>query len=402
MLTYNRVVAAMREGGFPLLLRKIRMRLITGYDKNFFAHSMPKGFPIGELGIETFVVNEKDVATAKRILVAYRRASTDEKQYTPRRQYADAWDNNRDVYHDDLLKILRSDDPRRLAEHLSNMHQEKSTYGISGNVTEFRRMQSSSYLRKKEVAVIKDVLVSFAEALDIMPYETVVPYVIKKNIYIDSNLLVAEIEDRLGIKITPPRVEGGLFKLNLKGGALDFRDLWSLYAVWGIREAVTKDAHIGEIGGGLGKAAVYANRFGFRDYSIFDLPVMNVMTAWYLIKALPDTYVVLYGELDQENAIHILPYWEFANKKFDLVINQDSFPEMGKEIVRQYLYDIKQNSKYFLSINHEHQAPLFLGADHNNLLIPKIIKEVGGFRRAYRFPCWIRKGYVEELYEITQ
>src|SRR3989344_4004540 len=113
MLTYNRVVAAMREGGFRLLLRKIRMRLITGYDKNFFAHSMPKGFPIGELGVETFVVDEKDVAIAKRILTAYRKVSTDEKQHTLQKPYIDAWDNNRDVYHDDILKILRSDDPRR-------------------------------------------------------------------------------------------------------------------------------------------------------------------------------------------------------------------------------------------------------------------------------------------------
>src|SRR3989344_7298168 len=99
MLTYDRVVAAMQEGGFPLLLRKIRMRLITGYDKNFFAHSMPKGFPIGELGIEVFVVNEKDVAIAERILNAYHKAFADEKKYQQHKSYTDVWDNNRDVYH---------------------------------------------------------------------------------------------------------------------------------------------------------------------------------------------------------------------------------------------------------------------------------------------------------------
>jgi len=69
--------------------------------------------------------------------------------------------------------------------------------------------------------------------------------------------------------------------------------------------------------------------------------------------------------------------------------------------IEKYLYDIKQNSKYLLSINHEHQAPLFPGASHNNLLVPEIVKRVGGFKRAYRSLCWIRKGYVEELYEIA-
>ncbi|MBU2101230.1 putative sugar O-methyltransferase [Patescibacteria group bacterium] len=400
MLTYQKIIDAIREGGFRLLFQKIRIHLIAGHDQNFFFHSMPKGFPKGELEIKTFFVGDEDVALAKRVLIAYRKALEDEKKYVLEKVYNDAWDNNRSVYHDDLLKILDSGDPNGLADYLVNMHQRKSTYGISGNAGEFRRISSSSYLKKKGVAMLKDFLASFAEAVGILPYEAVVPYVEKKNIYVDPDLLVAGIEGHLGIKIIPPNVEGGLFKLSLKKGGVDFRDLWALYAAWRVSEIVGKDAHIGEIGGGLGKVAFYAHRFGFKEYSLFDLPIMNVMTAWHLIKALPDTHIVLYGESGSKEAIRVLPYWEFANRKFDLVLNQDSFPEMSRKIVKKYLCDIKQNSKYFMSINQEHQAPLFPGADNKNLLVYEMVKEVEGFKRVSRFPCWVRKGYVEEFYEI--
>ncbi len=383
----------------PLLLMKVFKRFFVRYDRNLFFHPMPEGFPYGKLSVSIFNTSERDRAVAERILGAFRRASSDEEKYAPQKAYPDAWDDNRKTYHSELLKILLDEDSQSLADYLSNMHRWKSTYGVSGNVAEYRSLRKSSYLRRREAALIKDILVSLAEALDILPYETVIPYVAKKNIYADPDWLVEKIEKKLSIKIAPPEVDGGLFKLELRSGLFEFRDLQSLYAAWRISSIVGSETPVGEIGGGLGKVAVYAHRFGFRDYSLFDLPVMNVMTAWHLIKALPDAKLVLYGEPDEGKAIRILPYWEFGNKKHGLVFNQDSFPEMGKEVVEDYLNKVKRCSKYLLSINHEHQARLFSGTEHRSLVIPKIIREMGGFGRTYRFPSWLRKGYVEEQYE---
>jgi len=400
MRLYKQIKATIEEGGFSLLFRKIWQRSIVGYDDNFFLHPMPKGLPSGDLKLVKFTVGHEHVALAERILRAYRKASVDEKRHIPEKTYDDAWDDNRKTYHDKLLKILDSGDSKALANYLSDMYRRKSTYGISASKEEFERIESSSNLRKRYYAMLKDHLTAFAEAVGFLPYETAIPYVAKKNIYTDPDTLVAGIEDKLGIKIVPPQVDGGLYELGLEEGGLAFRDLWCLCAAWRVSEVVGKDAPIGEIGAGLGKAALYAYRFGFRDYSLFDLPIMNVMSAWYLGTALPDVRVALYGESDSEAVIRILPYWEFANKKFDLVLNQDSFPEINREIVEQYLRDIKRSS-YLLSINHEHQAPLFPGADNNNLLVPEVVKEIGGFERISRFPCWIRKGYVEELYKVV-
>ena len=264
-------------------------------------------------------------------------------------------------------------------------------------------MVSSQSLRNRRGALIKDIIVSFAEALGILPYETIVPYVAKKNIYTDPDWLVSEIERKISIKIAPPEIDGGLFKLALKEGSFDERDLWSLYAAWRINCLAQKNSPIAEIGAGMGKVAMYAERFHFEDYSIFDLPLMNVIQAWYLIKSLPNKKITLYGETEEsQNSVKIMPYWEFENrdKKYYLVLNQDSFPEINRGVVETYLNKIKKSSKYFLSINHEHQAHLFSGSENRNLVVPNIVEGVGGFEKIYRFPFWLRKGYAEEFYKV--
>ncbi len=225
-----------------------------------------------------------------------------------------------------------------------------------------------------------------------------------KKIYEDSDRLANEIERRIGIKIFPPEIDGGLFKLVLKNGSFDERDLWSLYAAWRINCLAEKNSAIAEIGAGMGKVAMFTNRFHFENYSIFDLPLMNVIQGWYLIEALPDKKITLYGEAEKsQNTVKIMPYWEFEkrDKKYNLVLNQDSFPEINRNVVEAYLNNIKKCAKYFLSINHEHQAPLFSGSENRNLVVPNIVEGVGGFERIYRFPFWLRKGYAEELYKIN-
>ncbi len=81
-----------------------------------------------------------------------------------------------------MFEILSAGDPRRVVDYLSNMHKHKATYGVSGNSEDYDRMIANPNLRKKRGALIKDILVSFAEALAIVPYEAIVPYVAKKNI----------------------------------------------------------------------------------------------------------------------------------------------------------------------------------------------------------------------------
>jgi hypothetical protein len=161
-----------------------------------------------------------------------------------------------------------------------------------------------------------------------------------------------------------------------------------------------------EIGAGSGRVAYWSYRLGFRSYAIFDLPHINVVQGYYLLRSLPDARIALYGESDRihmPNRITILPDFcvhEMEADQFDLVLNQDSFPEINRDSVSEYLVWIKKASRqFFYSINHENRPPS-AGGDLQ-LNIPELIGEVGGYRRVSRVPYWLRKGYVEELYTIT-
>lgn len=251
-------------------------------------------------------------------------------------------------------------------------------------------------------------MVSFAEALGALLYENSGQETFGKNIYIDSGRLTEEIKNKIGIELAPPDIDGGMFKLKMGNGYFTSRDVMNLYAAWRMRQLVNPGgASLCEIGAGVGSVALYASRLNFLDYSIFDLPRMNVIQAWYLIKALPEREVVLYGESARsKNAIKILPWWEFIKverKEYDLTLNKDGFPEIDKSIVMDYLEAIKKNTKrYFLSINHERGDALIPGQTKKlHLIVSRVVKESGGFRQIYRFPQPLQEGYVEELYEIS-
>ena len=77
---------------------------------------------------------------------------------------------------------------------------------------------------------------------------------------------------------------------------------------------------------------------------------------------------------------------------------EDSMPEMGDAVCRRYLERIREKSKLFLSLNHEAQTPLPSGDHHS--VVRALVGQIGGFAPQYRFPWWIRNGYVEELFAI--
>ena len=84
---------------------------------------------------------------------------------------------------------------------------------------------------------------------------------------------------------------------------------------------------------------------------------------------------------------------------FTLALNQDSFPEIDETLVREYLAEIRRTTTtYFLSINHEVEHAKTNEARHLN--VSTLLGRDAGFRRLYRMPYWLRRGYVEELYGI--
>jgi hypothetical protein len=85
----------------------------------------------------------------------------------------------------------------------------------------------------------------------------------------------------------------------------------------------------------------------------------------------------------------VLPYFstdDIGPNQFDLILNQDSFPEINREAVLRYLAWIKEASRQlFYSINHE-SRPRYVSGDRNYGLDAKLIPpitEVGAGRCGY-------------------
>jgi hypothetical protein len=56
--------------------------------------------------------------------------------------------------------------------------------------------------------------------------------------------------------------------------------LWAIQAIYQayrLVEVAGRDARVVEIGDGMGRTALYAHTLGIRNYTIFDLPLTNVM-----------------------------------------------------------------------------------------------------------------------------
>src|SRR5262249_46915772 len=147
---------------------------------------------------------------------------------------------------------------------------------------------------------------------------------------------------------------------------------------------------------------LYLHRFGRSDYTLYDLPIVNAVSAYFLIGALGDEAVCLEGEPARPNMVKIKTGESCRrepDKAFTLALNQDSFPEIDETVVRDYLREIRRTTtKYFLSINHEVEHAKTVGANHLN--VSTLLSGEAGFQRFYRMPYWLRRGYVEELYAI--
>jgi hypothetical protein len=88
------------------------------------------------------------------------------------------------------------------------------------------------------------------------------------------------------------------------------------------------------------------------------------------------------------------------NFDFDICLNQDSFPELPIVSVLEYLQRIPEVTKsYFFHINQEGGAITYENLPQLN--IHKMVAEMSNYKLLYRYPNWIRKGYVEELYSIV-
>jgi hypothetical protein len=346
-----------------------------------------------------------DITIAERLLIAYQLSEKDAGQRP--NEYKDVWSHIQ-IHQPTFFSALEKRDPVFLAHYLCNMSRHDATHGIGQGYTEYLKIKLNPLYRRNVSLYTKDKLVSLAEAVGAIPCENPEQGAWGKNIALPIDELVNAVEQVIGMNITPPAIDGGLLKIIGTFSKFSERDLNAIYTAWSLSNILREypDKAICEIGAGIGRAAYWSCRFGVNLYAIIDLPHINVIQGYYLLKSCPpDTSIRLYGESageeQQNRKIVILPphcIEKFPSKQFDLVLNQDSFPEIHADIVRKYLIHIKRISRRFLSINHE-SCPQ--GTEvFTQIRVQNIIEEVGGYDRLWRMPYWLRRGYVIELYGV--
>lgn len=195
----------------------------------------------------------------------------------------------------------------------------------------------------------------------------------------------------IGIELDFPNPFPDEFGIETTRGIVSYRAVNAIYQAFRIKQLSKQFGdRVLEIGAGLGRTAYYAKKMGIGSYSIIDLPMTNLAQANFLGRALSEKAVALFGEEASADQVRILPVSEAAKfGPFDILVNVDSLTEMGLQTATAYAEMFIKNGKVFWSVNHEAN--------------PFTVSDIPGLknRRIGRFPYWLRRGYVEEIFRSS-
>lgn len=342
------------------------------------------------------------VAASRRLIAAYKHTMSQRRPllYT---EGDDLWTGLAENFGR-MLSLVHAEDAEQLSRYLVDFGREYTwfggvTTGLDGytywNLDE--RFVAASYF---------DKLICLGEALGVLSVESPEQGTEGKwgqNALLNPSDIVDAIEAAIGIQIVPPPGPVHVAGLSTRAGLLHYRHINAVYFATRIRDCTAVDDRICEFGGGLGLTAFYLQKLGRKDITLFDLPAVNILSGHFLIGTLGHDAVCLEGEAPRREAVKVRANWNCADEvdgTFGLVANQDSFPEISRRIFDEYVQQIKRISLAFLSINHEGEQAIPGASRH--LHVSRLLGAAPGFRQIYRMPYWLRKGYVEELYDIDR
>lgn len=314
----------------------------------------------------------------------------------------DIWGSLRNSHLAIIPAALNAPDHTRVAELAARIFRTSAVNGFSYGTTFNRWPHRWSYLPM----MIELSVVTLAEALGVVRLENPEQSVIAGwREQTDAAILMGVLEDRLGFRIEHARAgnpRGIVF-----GGRFLTRETCSqIYTAHRLDEAVrraglTGPVNIVEIGGGYGGLAywlrkVMGSRLG--RHAIIDLAEVSAIQAMFLLQTIEEG-IVLPGETPSAAGVQLVLNTAMEQLDFapDLVVNQDSMPEMPLAVAENYLDWIAgSGAALFASFNHEAYASNSPGEAQG------WISQMAGVRPAYRRLSrelsWDRPGYVEEIY----
>lgn len=216
--------------------------------------------------------------------------------------------------------------------------------------------------------------------------------------------LLAGIERTTGVPIGVQEHNGGLYCFMVNGRTMFRKDFEAFVLAYGASQLRAGDG-VCEIGAGAGHSAYYHHKFGAKKVFLFDLPSVAVVAIWFLGRLEGPETICVFGEGPTERTRYFFyPHFMFDKApadivKFDVLVNKNSFPEMGEEIAANYISKSQRfGCRKVFSSNYESDAHVGqLGKDQRLGLVWKAAQRAG-WRRIARSPSWITKGNVEEIF----
>jgi hypothetical protein len=305
--------------------------------------------------------------------------------------------------HRDLEAVLQSRDPAKVSNLMVNLCRHPTlVLGFMHYTEQYPVLAVNPLARQKEALFLIDKFLALAESIGVIPAQTP-----EQGLWgyggLDIAALLTQVQTRVPFPLTPPAAGGGSFGFNTNFGVMCMKDIQAVYAANRVRDLLVSAPQktVCEIGGGTGTLAYYLAKAGVEQISIFDLPTVSIIQAYYLMRSLGPDEVALYGE-NTKARIRLLPYWQLENepaKSHALAINLDSLPEIEFNTALNYMRLIKEKvAGQFWSVNQEGQGRQTGGKSQN--VVWDLAERSTGFRRLHRFPHWLRAGWIEELYEI--
>ena len=344
---------------------------------------------------------DEDIEVARRSIATFQRASSAD----PRGLVPDdtIWGVLRNSHYGEMVSIVEQGDAQRLAAYQAQMFRTGAVNGYAYGTTFDRWPHRWNYLPVQ----IELSVVQLAEALGILRVEN--PEQGKIAFWRDlvsEDELIGAIESHFGFRVEQPKV-GSPRGITFGGRFLTRETCPHLLSAHRMRLAIEREGVAGplnivEIGGGYGGLCYWLRKVlgaRVRRYVIVDLPETGLAQAYFLGMA-ETVSVALWGETIETIAspIQILPHFALSEIDFrpNVMINQDSMPEMPESEVERYLaWGEKNLDGIFLSFNQE----VYAGPDvPPQVWTPEIIRRFPRFERCSRELAWDRRGYVEEVY----
>lgn len=361
--------------------------------------SLPEGLEIEHFRLQVSEPDAPDVALADRILTAYHKAIADGAITG-----GGLWTQMSDTFHGSVYEAVS--DPQNLAPILARFFQHPISAGICRAPWNWQKAENDAAMQS---LYFLDALYSVGSSAGLVPhYHGGLPKTQDGPVFsFEPQALFDRLQQACGFDIWPAQV-GGVFGGPNAGKLVPVKFLYQVEMVRWMQSKLTTlgaPARVLEIGGGAGLLAeLFCRSQDVAQYTIIDLPLVNMMQAYYLLKSDQASFVQLYGEADPGlgKTIQVFPTIQadmLEKNEFDVALNQDSFPEMDGDTVTGYLNTIKNSTRsWFFSINHE--SALTTGVGFTHAIVPELIAPFAEFSLVSREIFWPRKGYVSEVYAI--